>query len=356
MRVLLVGPSLSQRGGVVSVIQGLIVALSSNGVQVDVLPTTAPKSGWVNFYTFIRSWVVLLVICLLRRVDIVHIHMASRGSCLRKSVLGLTCWVFRTPFVIHLHGAEFRFFYSCELGLIRRKLVVFTFSRAARVIALSEIWKQWLETEMNVKHVSVVFNGVSHFLESSEISQKKRPTVLFLGRLGTRKGTDELIASMREVTRQVPNVVLELGGDGDIERYRKQAADLPNVRFLGWVDDAGRRAALARATVYCLPSWNEGLPMSVLEAMSAGLPVVSTSVGGIPEAVESGVNGLLLPPGNVQMLASALSQLLLDHEMAKSMGVSGKARHHEQFSVEAMGRNCLEIYAACANQQMALFE
>lgn len=349
MNIVLIGPSLNQRGGIVSVLQVLRDFLVAQGTAVRVVGTTAEGSRWQGVLVFLRAWVAVLGVCLLRKTDVVHLNMASRGSCLRKSVLGLTCWIFRIPFVIHLHGGGFQTFRDEELGRIGRTLVDFVFRRAARVIALSVAWQAWLQTTMKLKDVAIVFNGVPSYETKVNVERKTTPTVLFLGRLGTNKGTDVLIAAMREVTRQLPNAVLELGGDGDIATYRQQAADLPNVRFLGWVDDSGRRAALARATVYCLPSWKEGLPLSVLEAMSAGLPVVSTPVGGIPEAVEDGVSGLLVQPGDAQGLATALSKILLNPAMAKSMGDNGRLRQREQFSAEAMGHSCLEVYSSCIN-------
>lgn len=345
MNIVLVGPSLAQRGGVVSVLKSLREFFIANGSTVRTIATTMEGGKTQSALAFLRAWVAVLDACLVHRADVVHLHMASRGSCLRKSILGLTCWAFRTPFIIHLHGGRFSVFHDEELGYIGRAFVDFAFRRAARVIALSVTWQAWLETTMNLKQVAVVFNGVpSH---TSTRKDQRTPTILFLGRLSPNKGTGELIAAMREVTQKIPNSVLELGGDGDIETYRQQASDLPNVRFLGWVDDAGRQAALARATVYCLPSWNEGLPMSVLEAMSAGLPVISTPVGGIPEAVTEGVTGFLVQPGDTKGLAAALCKLLLNPAMATAMGSEGQICHRDRFSAESMGRSCLEVYASC---------
>jgi len=345
MNIYMIGPSLYQKGGIVTVIQGLKSFLIRPGVSVIFLATTANGTKLNGALAFLSTWLKLVVACTLRRADLVHLHMASRGSCLRKSLLAMTCWILRTPFVIHLHGAEFRTFYRDELSVLGRAWVRFVFKHSARVIALSVAWQNWLETTLALTNVTVVFNGVPSLEENND--QRATPTVLFLGRISKRKGANELITAMRKVTRQVPDAVLELGGDGDLDAYRKLAAGLPNVHFLGWVDDADRTAALARATVYCLPSWNEGLPMSVLEAMSAGLPVVSTPVGGIPEAVENGVTGLLVQPGDVEGLTEAICKLLLDPEKAKSMGKIGQARHRDKFSTEAMGQGCLEVYASC---------
>lgn len=345
MRVTLVGPSLNQRGGIVSVTKEIRDYLVTKGVTVQIIGTTTGQHGWRGKITFIQAWISIISTCLLRKTDLVHLNMASRGSCLRKSIICLTCWLFRTPYVIHLHGGGFQNFHENEIGYFGRCLVNFLFSRAACVIALSLAWETWLKSAIKLKNVTTVFNGVPNF--DLDTSKQKKPTILFLGLLGSNKGTDVLINAMREVNRQIPQAVLELGGDGDIDTYRQQAADLPNVRFLGWVDNEGRKAALSRSTIYCLPSWKEGLPMSILEAMSAALPVVSTPVGGIPEAVKEGVTGLLVQPGDVHGLANALCQLLLDPSKAKSMGLKGQALQRSKFSADAMGSACLKIYESC---------
>ena len=87
--------------------------------------------------------------------------------------------------------------------------------------------------------------------------------------------------------------------------------------------------------------------MSVLEAMSAGLPVVSTPVGGIPEAVVDGVTGLLVEPGDLNGLTAALSSILSDSEKSKTMGRAGAVRHKTLFSSFAMGQACLDVYKRC---------
>jgi len=345
MSIILVGPSLTQRGGVVSVIKTLKNFLSSHNITVRTIATTTEGGKIKNLVAFLNSWASIIRICIFNKGFVIHLHVASRGSCLRKSILALTCWLFRNPYVVHLHGGKFNTFYAKELGYLGRSLVNFVFRKADSVIALSNTWKTWLDESIKPKRTTVIFNGVP----ACEIVENpiKTPTVLFLGRLCANKGTAELISAMREVVKSVPDAILELGGDGDIDLYKQLAADIPNIIFLGWVNDEARKEALTRASIYCLPSWNEGLPMSVLEAMSAALPVISTPVGGIPEAVEHGKTGLLVNPGDVNALADALVSLLMDSTLATEMGIKGQESHRERFSSESMGERCLEVYASC---------
>jgi len=345
VRVVLIGPSLEQRGGVATVMKGLKSYLLLHDVKVVTIASTDDGNAVHKLFVYLNAWYHLFSICALRKADIIHINMASRSSCIRKSLLALTCIFFGVPYIIHLHGGAFQKYYTEEIDPLIRNMILFVFKGAARIIALSKYWQSWLENELGITKVSTVFNGVASY-DLDEVN-RDCPTVLFLGQLGVNKGTDVLISAIRQVINKIPSTILELGGDGDLSIYRKQAFDLPNVRFLGWLDDIGKNAALSRATIYCLPSKNEGLPMSILEAMSAGLPVISTPVGGIPEVVDDQVTGILIPPDDVQALSDAIYYLLSNISVAKIMGSKGKSRQRKYFSSEYMGGTILNIYQSC---------
>lgn len=345
MKVYIVGPSIHQKGGVASVIRQLMVFLDENDVRYKFFPTTLDSLGVVKGFLYLRSFLNIMIGCVFRKVDIVHIHTASRGSFYRKSLISIVCFIFRIPYIVHLHGAEFQTFYHRELGRTGKAVVRCVFARAFAVVALSDSWRLWLVENLLIDNVTVVFNGVPAI--PFESRRRVDPTILFMGRLSERKGAHDLIAVMSNLRESCPNATLELAGDGDIDRYRALAQGNPNIKFLGWLDENGRIEALERATVFCLPSSNEGLPMSVLEAMSAGLPVVSTPVGGIPEAVQDGVTGILVEPGDLNGLAGALSELLNNSQAAESMGKAGLERHRECFSSTAMGQKCLDLYERC---------
>jgi glycosyltransferase involved in cell wall biosynthesis len=136
-----------------------------------------------------------------------------------------------------------------------------------------------------------------------------------------------------------PYLRVLLGGDGELELVRARALELgiaDHVELLGWVRGEDKERLLAAAVLYVLPSYNEGLPVSVLEAMAAGLPIVSTPVGGIPEAVTDGVEGYLVEPGNVQALADRMDRLLGDQDLAMRMGESARRKVELVFSANAV--------------------
>ena len=176
------------------------------------------------------------------------------------------------------------------------------------------------------------------------------PVLLEVGRLCDVKGQRELIAALPRLARA--DVTLLLVGE-DIEAggaYRlglegeaRQLGLTGRVRFLGRRDDVP--ALLAAADALVLPSWIEGLPLVVLEAMAAGVPVVASSVGGTPEAVVDGETGLLVPPRDVEALADALDELLGDPERARRLGQAGRRRAREHFDADTPARQILGLYA-----------
>jgi glycosyltransferase involved in cell wall biosynthesis len=197
-----------------------------------------------------------------------------------------------------------------------------------------------------------VHNGIEARDRASPATLEPKPpgpVLLHVGRLCDVKGQRELIAALRLLSRD--DVTLLLAGE-DLESagaYRdslvRQADGLGDrVRFLGRRDDVP--ALLAATDVLVLPSWIEGLPLVVLEAMATGIPVVATSVGGTPEAVVDGETGLMVPPRDVNALARAIDELLADPEMARGMGQAGWMRARDHFDAAAAAQRILGLYEA----------
>jgi glycosyltransferase involved in cell wall biosynthesis len=172
--------------------------------------------------------------------------------------------------------------------------------------------------------------------------------VLYSGRLRTRKAVAVLLEAVARLRREEPGVALVLVGDGEQRpALREQAERLGiagAVRFVGKVprDEMARR--LADADVFCLPSLYEGLPLAVLEAMAAGLPVVATAVSGIPEAVEDGATGLLVPPEDADALARALGELARDPERRRRMGEAGRRKLEEELAIPKIAAAYLDLW------------
>lgn len=284
-------------------------------------------------------------------VALIHIHMASRASFWRKSLVALLAMAARKPYIIHLHGSEFMKFYDDESGPRVQRYVGFIFARAALMLALSEQWRANIARISPKARVEVLPNGVvlPEKKSDAEIAAEGVPqTILFLGRLGVRKGTFDLINAFARIAPEFPDAKLLCAGDGVVDEIKALVntyglAD--RVECTGWLDPAGARRQLARATIFTLPSHAEGLPMALLEAMSWSLPCVTTPVGGIPQAVHDGENGLLVEPGNVDALAAALRRVLADSTLRVRLGQAARRTIEKSYSLEAALTQLFAIYA-----------
>lgn len=291
--------------------------------------------------------------CLLERPAIVHAHAASGASFARKSLLLLLARASGCQTICHLHGGGFRQFATARSGALpglRRRWIRHTLERSSLVIALSEGWAGFVRGYAPRARVAVVPNAVAvrrrgeGRIEEGRVEQGR---ILFLGRLESAKGLRELLDAAALLAPRFPQMRLVLAGGGDIAVWRREAAARgigALVELPGWLDAAARDAELARAAVFCLPSHAEGLPMSLLEAMAAGCATVASAVGGIPEVVADGEQGLLVPPRDAAALAAALARLLEDGALRERLGRKARMTVEQQYSTDAVCGRLAAIY------------
>ncbi|HEX6723920.1 MAG TPA: glycosyltransferase [Gaiella sp.] len=174
------------------------------------------------------------------------------------------------------------------------------------------------------------------------------PRLAIVGRLIPIKGHDALLRAVARAREQLPGLTLEIAGDGELEpELRATTARLgldETVTFLGRVAPAG--PVLERAEVVVVPSFGEGFGMVALEAMERGRPVIASDVGGLPEIVDDGRTGTLVPPGDVEALAAAIAELAGDPARAAEMGAAGRARALAEFSQERCTERIAALYGA----------
>ncbi|SRR5581483_11799193 len=161
--------------------------------------------------------------------------------------------------------------------------------------------------------------------------------VLFLGRLERGKGIFDLLDTISALRGPIPDVRLVCAGDGDLEsiaRYAKELGIGDVVAFPSWVGPVEKQLLIGRAAVFVLPSYAEGLPMSLLETMAAGLPVVATAVGGIPDVVTDGVNGFLFSSGDTGMLERLLRRLMQDRRLGQRIARAARETVEHHFAAD----------------------
>lgn len=342
----MVGTHPSGKGGIATVVAVLQQQGFFEDNAVRYIATHAQGGAVRKLGTAIGAICAVAWLCLTQHPVIVHVHSASRASFYRKSLILLTARVLGRKTIFHLHGAEFRQFANVESGPLARWWIRRTLASSSTVVTLSESWSGFLRELAPTARLRVVANSVS-LPALLEPVREEAGRILFMGRAEKRKGIFELLKAIVLLKQEFPEIMLVIGGDGDLDDIVRTVECLQigaHVSILGWVGAPERDEQLARAAIFTLPSHDEGLPMSMLEAMAAAKAVVVTPVGGIPEAVHDYVNGLLVPPGDVEALAGAFRSLLTDATLRRRIGDQARATVAERFSTEVVMKQLATLY------------
>ena len=350
LNVLMVGPSRRANGGMTTVVNNYFETDLKNKVNLKYIDTTIDGNLLLILgYNFI-AYIKILYSLLYKKVDIVHIHMASRGSFYRKSIIVKMSKWFNKKVIIHLHGASFAKFYEDECDLNKKKYVKEVFSLADKVIVLSVEWEKKILSWFNC-NVTVLENAV--FVPDRNLYNNTSKNIVLLGRLNERKGTYDLISVVKDISKKFNDIKLLLAGDGDIVKLNNKIEELgieEYVEVLGWIDHEKRENILRDTLIYVLPSYNEGMPMSVIEAMSYGIPTISTFVGGIPQLIDNNINGFLIQPGDKESLKNNIEILLANSELRDEMSLKAYEKINSKFNLKRKIENLSDIYENVVNK------
>jgi glycosyltransferase involved in cell wall biosynthesis len=357
-KIIILGTSMATKGGIATVLRTYFETGLFARWPILHLATHRDGSGFAKAWVFLLAYGRFLLLLAGGKIALIHVHTASRASFWRKSLFILPASCLKIPIVIHLHGAEFKEFYELESGTFKQALVRWIFRKADRIVVLSSQWQRWLAGVVEAGRIVCIFNPAPVTIGSGGPLPSRHPNeLLFLGRLSTRKGIYDLLAAVAELRKDFSTLQLTCCGDGDLQAVAARAARIgiaDAVKIFGWVEGEQKRRLLMESTIYVLPSYNEGLPMGVLEAMAAGMPVVSTTVGGIPDAIENGTDGFLVAPGDVTALAGTLGQLLGDAELRRRIGEAARKKIRELFLAEKVVAQVEQLYRELGGREKPL--
>jgi glycosyltransferase involved in cell wall biosynthesis len=348
----MVGTALEGKGGVAAVVSVLRHHGLFERERVRYVATHREGPAAVKAKGALSGFWQTLLACVGQHPSVVHVHAASRASFVRKSIVLLIARMAGCKTIFHLHGGGFRQFATVEAGALMRRWIRHTLEASSVVITLSNGWAGFVHGFAPRARVVVVPNSVP--LPAPSTMQPEPGRILFLGRLEAAKGVFELLGAAAMLAAKYPSLRLAFGGEGDAEALRRRAAELGlagHMEMLGWLGPEERDAQLARASVFCLPSHAEGLPMSMLEAMAASRAVVASSVGGIPETIVDGDNGLLAPPRDEAALAEQLDRVLGDEALRARLARQARVTIEQHYSTEVVCGQLSALYRELAGTQ-----
>ncbi len=345
--VIHLGPSLQTKGGISSVLNlyhDWFVEEHATGVLF--IPTYDGNSRIRDILYFTISIIRTVGWCLSGRKLLFHVHTASKGSWFRKSILAGIVRFFGKPFLLHMHGGGFeRFMFSGSTRKTER--IVRCLREADRVIALSDRWHtfyaKWVDLDRIITLPNPTKIAGNVLMPGNDVEAPIK--FLYMGKVSEEKGTYDLVRAASRLCRS--RFVIDIYGNGElagISRFVDDADLADSVHVHGWVPFHRASALYGLSDILVLPSYAEGLPMTVLEAMGQGRPVIATRVGGIPDAVVDGTTGFLIEAGDIDALAAAMSRFIDNPELVGIMGERAHDRAKEFFDIQVIGKQLMGIY------------
>lgn len=336
-----VSTSLETRGGISAVLQVYRDAGFFDEWGAEHVASHIDQGGAPYKLLFgLRAFLQVMSLWLRGRISVLHVHTASGPSFWRKLLVAGPVLLSSTPVVMHVHGGAFRTFFYERCTPLQRWIVRMALERSRLVLGLTEEWVQTLQAMAPRARVQALVNPVQMPGQAALTEEQPRNVLLYLGLLDRKKGTHDLLeayARLPEALRQRWQLVL--AGTGDIEGLKTLAAQRGvshQVELPGWIGPEQKLELLRRAGALALPSYAEGLPMAILEALAHGVPVVASAVGGIPQVVQNDVTGYLVAPGDLDALTERLSQLLRDPVLARQMGHRGHDLIESKYAAPAV--------------------
>jgi glycosyltransferase involved in cell wall biosynthesis len=335
MKVIMIGSHVRVTGGITRVVKNYLESGLNQKVNLDYFPTYYGSNHFVNILYYIVKYIKLYfqLNVLNMNYDIAHIHMSYRGSFIRKKYIIELLNHKKIPVVLHMHGSQFKDFYN-ESSDTQKQQIKDVLNKVTVILALGEQWKEYYHTISSAK-VICLDNAV--FPKEPVIGSQEKIYITTMGILSERKGTYDLIKAVSKIKGKIdPKYKFLIAGDGEIEKVKKKIKEL-NVEDMfiipGWISNQNKIDEIYRnSIIYILPSYNEGMPMSILEAMSYGLPVISTDVGSISSVVEED-NGFIIKPGDTKAMGDRLVKLLNDQSIIEWFEKNNRDKISEKYNI-----------------------
>jgi glycosyltransferase involved in cell wall biosynthesis len=335
-------------GGMVTSCRGLLASSLPTRLQLDLLDSTQianpPPPLAVRMPLALVRFVRFIYRLERKPPDAVLLFVAVGASVLEKGAMAWYARLRGVPALLFPRGGAL--VDACRASVIARTCTRMAFRGARKILCQSNTWEQFTVNLLGLarKNVAVIPNWTARqeLLEIGAMRSRRRSTVvrlLFVGWLQREKGIFELLEVCRSLREgEGREFTLDIAGEGLasaearalVERYRLNGI----VRFQGWLSETDLARVLGESDVLVLPSWVEGLPNAMIEAMAAGLAVVVSRVGAVPDVIVDRVNGLLVEPRDIQTLGSALHEVIHDDALRERLGGEAHRTAGHDFGVE----------------------
>jgi glycosyltransferase involved in cell wall biosynthesis len=354
--IVIVSPGGSAGGGGMGTVTGQIAAwcrLQDPVIPVRVIDTRGSGSILISpFLTLYGLWSVVLEAS--RGSNILHLNVAERTSFVRKRLFAALGHMIGMSVILHHHGAEMIVGFPTAARPLRR-IMRKTVAAAHLNIVLGTLCRDFLIAELDAPRNSVVIlpnatPDIRPLVRARRAAMEPgiRPfSILLLANLNPRKGISELLQALVQLRTAGLEIRATLAGGGMVDSYRAEVRqrNLDGLVFLvGWMDRDAVPGLLAESDLLVLPSYQEGLPMAIIEALCAEVPVVTTPVGAIPDFMIGDHHCAFVPPGDVKRLASAIRELCEHPPLRTRFASAGRALYEREFTIDKYMSRLFGLY------------
>lgn len=344
MNVLMVGVDSNRKGGMWTVAEMFIEDKTfNNEVQLFYVATATGGSAFKRLIKMFVGYAKIIHILIHKKIDIVHLHMAEKGSTFRKGYVIDIAKLFSKKVVVQMHAGPFMAWYF-TLSDRRKKKVKKFFDRSDVVLALGEYWKKQLSRIVSINKLRVVYNG--SYCPKERNYNINGKNIVFMGLLKKEKGILDLLKAIKVIDSKLPTntMVLLCGEDveGNIQSLINDMELNDRVKMLGWITKEQRDQIFKDTQLCVLPSYAEALSMTVIESMCYGIPIITTDITTMRELVGEEIK--LVEPGNVTMLADTLLYYSTNAEEREKSSLGLFKRANQMFSTKKCISDVLDIY------------
>lgn len=347
MNVLMIGVDKTSLGGMLTVAQNYMNSEEfCKKTNLIYIPSTTHGNKLKKLMFSLKAYFKITKTIKQKNIDIVHVHMSHGGSSIREGLIMRKARKLGCKTIAHLHSASFQEWYK-KLSKVSKNIVTTMMQYADVIIALGEEWKNvYADVTKHQTRIEVIYNAVPCYKVNQYNSEAKE--ILFLAHMIKRKGIDDLLEAISHIRNKVPtDVSFSLYGadrDNNIEEKIEKMKLQDLVEYKGWLTNEQRENCFHNTMLNVLPSYNEGLPMTILETMAYGIPNIATNIAAIPEAISDGENGFLFKPGDVPMLENLLLDLINNPEKRSRISNAAYETIEKKFSIDIHMQKVLELY------------
>lgn len=342
--VIIVGFDKTSNGGIASVVKTFAEFFKNDDtINYFFIKTTyyKDKSGLSQILILLKGLIKYVSYLTFKKIDIIHIHASYGNSFYRKLLFFFIAKIFGKKIIFHIHSSKFYEFY-----LKSNRLIKFVINKSNLVIVLNQDWYLKLKEKYPSAKIMKLYNPINTEKSNGYSSKTAGEYLkfLFVGFFIKEKGILDLLEVAKSY-KETTTIKFIFCGKGPLdEEIQKQANKNANIKNMGWIDGEVKTKMFSDSDIFILPSYNEGLPISILEAMKFSLPVVSTNIAGIPEQVEHNFNGYLFTPGDKEGLKTIINKIITLNQQEIDNLRKNSFLSVSKFSVETVSKELKTIY------------